>query len=92
MTEPFSEFKRDLFKSIGSANDMVITPIKDPIAIKNAITQKKLYQMWDKHKPHTRKNLLIRKPSSLFTKIIFDVGITLIIIQREKMIWKADFE
>ena len=36
----FSEFQRDLYKSIGSANDIVITPIKNPIAMKDAITKK----------------------------------------------------
>ena len=38
--QPFSEFQRDLYKSIGSANDIVITPIRNPSAIKSAITKK----------------------------------------------------
>ena len=44
--------------------------------------------------PHTRENFFYRKPSSLSKKLFFDVGSTLIKIQRksEKTIWKADFE
>ena len=40
LTNQFSDFHRDLYKSIGSANDTIITPIENPIAIKNAITKK----------------------------------------------------
>ena len=42
--------------------------------------------------PHTRKKSFYPKPSSLSNKLFFDVGSTLIIIQREseKTFWKAD--
>ena len=42
---------------------------------------------------HARKKSFYPKPSSLFRKLFFEVGSTLIIIQRESenMIWKADF-
>ena len=36
----FFEIQRDLYKSIGSSNDIVITPPRKPIAIKNAIIRK----------------------------------------------------
>ena len=36
---PFPEFQRDLYKSVGSANDTVNTPINSPNATKNAITK-----------------------------------------------------
>ena len=43
---------------------------------------------------HTRDKSFYRKPSSLSNKLFFDVGSTLIKIQREseKTIWKAGFE
>ena len=37
MNEPLFDIQRGLYKSIGSANDIVITPTKNPIAIKKAI-------------------------------------------------------
>ena len=84
INEPFFEIQRDLYKSIVSANDIVITPIKNPIAMKNATTKKIV--------PHTRKKSFYRKPSSLSNKLV--IGSTLIIIQREseKTVWKADFQ
>ena len=36
----FTEFHRDLYKSIGSANEVVITPIKNPTAMKVETTYK----------------------------------------------------
>ena len=44
--------------------------------------------------PHTRQKSFYRKPSSLSNNLIFDVGSTLKLIQREaeETIWKADFE
>ena len=40
VNSPFSEFQRNLDKSIGSANDIFITHIKNPSAIRKAITSK----------------------------------------------------
>ena len=37
--QTFFNFGKDLYKSIGSANDFVIRPSKNPIAIKNATTK-----------------------------------------------------
>ena len=34
--------QQDLFKSIGSANDKIITAIKKPVAIEGKITNKKI--------------------------------------------------
>ena len=44
--------------------------------------------------PHTRKKCCYPKQSSFCNKLLFEVGITLILIQRESenTIWKADFK
>ena len=49
--------------------------------------------MWDKHISHTRKKIFYTKRLSFSHKSFFDVGSSLIIIQREsdKTLWKADF-
>ena len=44
---------RDLYKSIGSANDIVITRIKNPSAIKKAITKKIVPNVRQTHSTHT---------------------------------------
>ena len=38
--QPFSEIQRHLYKSIGSPNDIVVTAINKPFAIKIAISKK----------------------------------------------------
>ena len=44
---------RDLYKSIGRANDIIITPIKNPIAIKNAINKKLVPNVSQIHATHS---------------------------------------
>ena len=53
MNQPFFEIQRDLFKSIGTANDMGITPTKNPIAIKNAIGRKIVPNVRQTHTTHS---------------------------------------
>ena len=53
VNQPFSEFQRDLYKSIGSANDIVITPIKSPGAIKNEIIKKIVPNVRQTHATHS---------------------------------------
>ena len=43
----------DLYKSIGIANDIVITPNKNPIAIKNAISKKVVLNVRQTHTTHS---------------------------------------
>ena len=53
VNEPFSESERDLYKSIGSTNDIVITPIKNPSPIKNAIKKKIVAKVRQTHITHS---------------------------------------
>ena len=47
-----------MYKSIGSAKDIVITPIKNPSAIKNAISKKIVPNVWETHATHSYKTFL----------------------------------
>ena len=54
----FFEFQRKLFQSIGSANDIVIKPIKKPIAIKNAISKQLVLNVKQTQATHSYKSFL----------------------------------
>ena len=45
--------QRNLYKSIGSAGDIVITPIKNPIAIQNAKSKKIVPNLRQTHATHS---------------------------------------
>ena len=64
--QPFSEFQRDFYKSICIANVIVITPIKNPSAIKNAITKKIVPNVRQTHATLVRKSFY-HKLSALST-------------------------
>ena len=50
---PFSEFQRILYKPISSASYIVVIPIKNPSAIKNAITKKIVPKVRQTHATHS---------------------------------------
>ena len=47
------ECRTDLYEKIGSANDIVITPIKNPIAVKNVIAKKLVPNVRQAHARHS---------------------------------------
>ena len=61
--------KKNLDKSIGSANDKVITPIKNPIAIKNAITKKIVLNVRQTHATHSKK-IFIPQAVVIFRQLV----------------------
>ena len=77
--QPFFEFQRQLYKSFGSANDIVITPTKNPSAIKKAITKNIVPNVRQTYATHSLKIFL---PQVIVTNKLV-VGSTLIILQRE---------
>ena len=93
VSQPFSKFQRDLYKSIDRANDTVITHIKKPIALKNAITKKILSNARQKHATHTLE-VFIQWPFPFSNKLFSDNATTSIKKEREpkKTAYESDFE
>ena len=72
----FSEFRKDLYISIGSANDIVNTPIKNPIPIKKHRNDS---SNCETNTYHTLKiKDFIAKLLSFSNQLFFDVGNTLL--------------
>ena len=74
------------------AKDLNITPIKNPIAIKNAITNKILPNVRQTHVTQVKK--IYTKQVSFSNTLLFKVDNTLMIIEREfqKAIMKSGSE
>ena len=83
VNQPIFEFQRDMYKSIGSENDIVITPVKNPITVKKAITKKSTKRETDIN--HTLvKNILTPSHCGDFpTNCSLMFGALRYIIQRE---------
>ena len=72
---------------------IVTTPIKNLIAIKNAINKTTVTNVRQTHATHS-KEIFLLQAVVIFPKLFFDVGSTLIKIQREseKTVRKIDFK
>ena len=78
---------KNLYLSIDSANDEVITPSRNPIAKTKATTRKRVPNMRNTNATHLLKSFL-PQAVVIFQKVVFvDVGNTSMIFQRESE-WK----
>ena len=68
-SNPFLNSKQILYKSIGSVNDIVITPIKNPIAIQNAITEQIVPNVRQTHATHSWK-IFLTQPIVNFQQVV----------------------